>query len=157
MCRWLIRFEFLVLLGAIATSGCSTSDKPALADVSGTLTKNGQPFVEALIEFYPDGKGGASYGTSDSAGNFTLNYTTGEPGAAIGKHTVKVTGGRVAGAPAVPVSKLTPPDADGSESEFTLVGDPSKAPKRGGGPLEPIVLTAEVLADTTNMLTLVMP
>jgi hypothetical protein len=155
MCGRLVNGGVPALMLVVVLAGCSSSDKPSLAEVNGTLTKGGKPFVDAALEFYPEGMGGTSYGTTDSAGNFKLNYSTGEPGAAVGKHTVKVIGGRVAGAPA-PAAPTIPPDADGSEVVLAPVAAPSKATP-GSGPQEPVMLTAEILADTINTITLNMP
>jgi hypothetical protein len=147
--------SFCLLLSAFA-SGCSTSDKPELVEVGGTLTKNGKPFADALVEFYPEANAGASYGTTDEQGKFKLSYTTGEPGAAIGQHTVKVIGGRTVGTPE-PVVPAPAPTVDGSEETFSVVADPSKTPKGNGGPPPAVVLTAEVLPDVPNSITLTMP
>ena len=149
-------FSLVLILSTFSVAGCSSSDKPELVEVGGTLSKNGKPFVDALVEFYPDANAGASYGTTDAQGNFKLSYTTGEPGAAIGKHTVKVIGGRVAGAPE-PVLSTPTPTIEGSEETFAAVADPNKAPTRSSGPPPPVVLTAEVLADTENAIILTMP
>ncbi len=146
---------FLALLSLVFVSGCSPNDKPKLTEVTGTITKNGKPFVDALIEFLPEGEGGASYGTSDASGNFKLNYTTGEPGAAIGKHTVLVTGGRVAGGTA-PVA-TPPPSAPAGGEEFAVMSDPTKGPTRSSGPQPPVTLTAEVTSSGPNTIALTVP
>jgi len=148
--------RFGVLLGALVVTslGCSSSDKPSLAGVTGTLTKDGKPFADALVEFYPEADGGASYGTTDEQGNFKLSYSTGDSGAAIGMHVVKVIGGRVVGGKAAAPSKMAS-NEDGEE--FAVLTDPSAPVRRSAGPPEPVVLSAEVLADQDNMITLVMP
>ena len=148
------------------TLGCSSSDKPELVEVNGTLMKDGKPFVGALVEFFPEANAGISVGQTDDQGNFKLSYTTGEPGAAIGKHTVNVTGGRVAGAPE-PVTPPTPKvdlavmdaiNATGDSTEVLApVADPTKPTRSAGGPPAPIVLTAEVLAESTAPIMLTMP
>lgn len=145
----------MALLGLIVCSvGCGQSDKPELALVNGSISKNGQPFTNALIEFLPEGKGGASYGTSDSNGNFTLSYTTGEPGAAIGKHVVKVTGGQVVGASNLPPA---PAVTDESAETFAPISDPEKATKRSAGPPPPVTLAAVVSSASPNTVQLVVP
>ncbi len=67
----------LIALSTIALFvGCTPSDQPELVTVDGTLTKGGQPFADAVVEFYPDAKGGTSYGKTNAEGKFTLYYTT---------------------------------------------------------------------------------
>ncbi len=138
----------------IASAGCSSSDKPELTDVTGTLTKDGQPFAGALIEFYPEANAGASYGTTDDQGNFKLSYTTGDPGAAAGKHVINVIGGHTVGGAGATSNKTAA--SEGGE-EFAVLADPDAPTKRSAGPPEPVILSAEVLADQANVITLVMP
>lgn len=154
MSRWFSKSSVLLAAWMITAVGCSSSDKPSLAEVTGTLTKNGNPFADALVEFYPEANAGASYGTTDAAGNFKLSYTTGDPGAAIGKHTVKVIGGHMVGGAATPASKTA---ADEEGAEFAVMTDPNSAAARSAGPKEPIILAAEVMADQANMITLSLP
>ena len=73
-------------LGTFVLVGCGGGDAPDIEAVTGTLTKDGVPFVGAKVEFYPEGHGAASYGTTDDEGNFTLSYSTGKPGAAALAH-----------------------------------------------------------------------
>ncbi len=142
MCRWLSKLTVTHLsLMVVLVAGCSGGDRPELVEVSGTITKNGKPFVDAMVEFYPEANAGVSCGMTDADGNFVLNYTTGQAGAAIGKHTVNVTGGRVAGVPEPPAPSISTAAMEtakaSSESEEILapVADPTKAgPSRGGPP-----------------------
>mgnify|MGYP002780921314 CR=1 FL=1 len=162
--RWMSTLSVapLALLFVFAI-GCSSSDKPELVEVTGNITKNGKPLVDAMVEFYPEAKAGVSAGVTDAEGNFKLNYVTGEPGAAIGKHTVNVTGGRVAGAPepATPKVDLAKIDAMsiGVESGEIVapVADPTRASPSAGGPPAPVILSAEVLAGSTAPIMLTMP
>ncbi|QEG38057.1 transthyretin-like family protein [Roseimaritima ulvae] len=142
------------LLGVVAlclVTGCSGGDSPPLAEATGQVTKAGAPLVNARVEFYPDGPGGSSYGTTDQEGKFELFYSTGDPGAALGTHKVVVIGGSTDAA-AVP----TAPAAAGEEAgEGTLapVGMPG-GPGRGAGTAEVKGLTAEITADGPNFITL---
>lgn len=167
MRSWLMTISGAQLgLAVLLSIGCSSSDKPELVEVNGTLMKDGKPFVGALVEFFPDANAGVSVGQTDDQGNFKLSYTTGEPGAAIGKHTVNVTGGRVAGDPE-PVAPPTPKvdlaamnaiNATGESTEaLAPVADPTKPTRNSGGPPAPIVLSAEVLAESTSPIVLTMP
>jgi hypothetical protein len=154
MFSWFSKFNVLSAALLIASLGCSASDKPELSEVTGTLTKNGQPFANALVEFYPEANAGASYGTTDEQGNFKLNYTTGDPGAAAGKHVVNVIGGHVTGGAGATANKTA---ASEEGEEFAVLADPEAPSKRSAGPPEPVILSAEVLADQANVITLVMP
>ena len=124
---------------------------PALAEVTGTLTKGGQPVANARVEFYPDGPGGASYGNTDKDGRFELFYTTGPAGAAIGTHKVTVIGG------SVDASAVEPDPVDGGEeaAEGTLapVGTPGGSSRggSGGAPKETKGLVAEVVEGSNDI------
>ncbi|MCC9641283.1 hypothetical protein LOC71_03280 [Rhodopirellula sp. JC740] len=150
---------FLSLVGISAlTAGCSGSDKPALAPVEGTLTKDGVPFVNATLEFHPQTHGGVSYGQTDETGQFKLHYTTGEPGAAIGKHEVLVFGGHEKGKTSASSSALAGNPDEGDAP--TLIGDPDAGKKkrsgRGGAPAGPVKIMADV-GDSDNQLSLTIP
>ncbi|MEO9595761.1 hypothetical protein [Rhodopirellula bahusiensis] len=141
----------------VLTVGCSSGDKPDLVPVAGTLTKDGVPFVNATLEFHPQGHGGVSYGQTDETGQFKLHYTTGEAGAAIGSHEVHVFGGHEQGK-AAPASAATASNPDEGEAP-TIIGSPDGEKKRGrgnGAPAGPVKITAEV-SDSDNQLSLTMP
>jgi len=127
----------LVSLGLMTTillAGCSDSG-PALEGVTGTITKNGVPFVGAQLEFYPEGPGAASYGKSDEQGNFKLRYSTGKPGAVIGNHKVTVIGGSTNGAD-LPEEPIVEDPVEG-ETVLAPVANPEAAGRRSrnsGGP-----------------------
>ncbi len=164
MRRWLSKVSVTyVCFALVLTVGCSGGDRPELVEVSGTITKNGKPFVDAMVEFYPEASAGVSCGMTDSDGNFTLNYSTGQPGAAIGKHTVNVTGGRVVGAPEPPAPSISlaameaAKVSSASDEILAPVADPTKAVASRGGPPAPVVLNAEVVAGAPNTITLTMP
>lgn len=88
-------FLFFCLIGMLA--GCSGGDPiPDLAEVTGTVTWNGEPLDGALISFTPkqsdkQGRGKSSSGTTDAQGKFTLMYKEDLPGAIIGEHSVFIT------------------------------------------------------------------
>jgi len=65
---------------------------PALADVSGTVTKDGKPLAEAYVSFTPvDVQAGAGTAYTDENGYYELKYTEGVSGAVIGKNRVEVS------------------------------------------------------------------
>jgi hypothetical protein len=77
--------------------GCAGSVK--LAPVSGKVTMDGKPLVGATVSFTPidekDKKGIeaplSSIGNTNDQGEFTLQTTTGQPGAVVGKHKVSIS------------------------------------------------------------------
>lgn len=73
-------------------SGCGgeKSDRPELGTVSGKVLLDGQPLSEASVMFLPE-KGRASFGTTDTQGNYSLKYTDSVFGAKIGTHQVQIT------------------------------------------------------------------
>lgn len=159
MKSYFTHLSFLSLVGICAlTVGCSGGDKPALAPVEGTLTKEGVPFVNATLEFHPQTHGGVSYGQTDETGKFKLHYTTGEPGAAIGKHEVLVFGGHEKGKASTSSSALAGNPDEGAAP--TLIGDPDAGKKKrsggGGAPAGPVKIMADV-GDSDNQLSLTIP
>ena len=77
---------FVLLLAG----GCSRSDLPSLAPVSGTVTLDGKPLKQALVTFRP-AKNRASRGRTDGEGHYELLYSPGNRGAKIGNHTVIIS------------------------------------------------------------------
>ncbi len=72
------------------------SNLPPLAPVTGVVTLNGEPLVDATVEFSPipepgqPAPGSASFGRTDENGLYELQYKKGVPGAVIGKHRVRI-------------------------------------------------------------------
>jgi hypothetical protein len=85
---------FLICVAISLASGCS--DRPvALANVSGTITRDGQPLAQVTVAFQPIaiGKkinpGPGSVGVTDANGHYELKtFDHNLPGAMIGKHRV---------------------------------------------------------------------
>lgn len=68
-------------------SGCS--DAPQIVEVSGVVTRGGQPVPGLTVNFMPaDGR--PSWGLTDAEGKFTLHYNKQYEGARVGKHKVFV-------------------------------------------------------------------
>ncbi len=140
----------IAMLGVVSLAGCGEQSGPELGQVTGTITKGGAPLVGADLEFYPTGDGGASYGTSDEQGNFTLRYSTGKPGAMVGDHKVVVIGGTTKGG-AAPV----PSEGLATLTEGDAAPKPPGMPEAGGskrgGPSKPVEgITATVEAGEDN-------
>ncbi|WP_147274202.1 hypothetical protein [Bremerella cremea] len=131
---------WLLAMTLLGTIGCSWEKGPDLHAVTGTITKDGVPFTNASLEFYPKGPGAPSYGKSDEEGNFSLRYSTGSPGAIEGEHLVTVIGGQMKSG-VTPVKKeerglasLT----EGDTPPAKPVANPeAKGRRRGGGGGEP--------------------
>ena len=71
-------------------TGCSRSDLPELGTVSGTVTLNGIPLTDAIVNFTPTGPGRPSTAVTDAEGKYTLIYLQGVDGAIVGEHVVTV-------------------------------------------------------------------
>ena len=78
----------VVAILALVVVGCSGGG-PDLGKVTGNVTLDGKPLQGAIVQFEPKG-GRPSSGTTDSEGNYELNYTFQEKGALLGKHTVRI-------------------------------------------------------------------
>lgn len=81
--RWFLSIGLLVLLG-----GCGRSD---IGQVDGTVTLDGQPLPDVLVEFEPVNGGRSSSGKTDAQGKYVLDYTSSEQGAMVGEHIVRIT------------------------------------------------------------------
>lgn len=146
-----------VMALAFPIIGCGGgADHPPVAEVTGVVTKQGQPLVGARVEFYPVNKGAASYGKTDAQGKFELRYSTGGPGAAVDTHSVTIIGGSVN---AAPVTQVSGGGADSAEGTLVPMADPEAKPdtKRGGpgaasGEIKG--LSAEVTAEGPNVIQL---
>jgi hypothetical protein len=96
-CRAMVFAAPSICIAVIALSsccGCGNKDEFEIAPVSGAITLNGRPLVDARIGFEPmaiNGSlagGSGSYGTTDSQGTFQLATVTGRRGAIVGRHRV---------------------------------------------------------------------
>jgi len=75
-----------------AVAGCSgrRGKTPPLGQVSGVVSLDGQPLPRASLAFVPYERGNASYGFTDDAGRYTLEYGVKQPGAVVGRHRVEI-------------------------------------------------------------------
>lgn len=85
-------YTFAVVAIGLSGSGCGAGpgDQPDTARVQGVVTLDGQPLAGATVAFYPE-KGRAASATTDSQGNYTLQYSDSVRGALVGRHTVRIT------------------------------------------------------------------
>lgn len=78
------------LLGSICLAlGCSKAGGPMpnVGKVTGKVTLDGQPLADARVMFQPE-TGRASFGTTNSSGDYTLTYIDNVSGAVVGRHQV---------------------------------------------------------------------
>lgn len=83
-------FALLTAVTAIFVAGCQGRSGPQLAEVRGAVKLDNKPLSNALVEFTPD-EGSASFGVTNQAGEYVLRYTRRKPGAALGRHSVRIT------------------------------------------------------------------
>jgi hypothetical protein len=98
------------LLLAILTAGCNQSGID-LAPVSGVVTFEGKPVVDAGVRFVPteSSKGPPASGATDEEGRFTL-MTANQEGAVVGEHRVAIAKTDVVAIPqrhGLPLYKIT--------------------------------------------------
>ena len=82
----------IVLILALTTLAGCFSGRPDLdfGNVSGKVTLQGKPLPHATVKFQPE-SGRPSYGKTNEAGEYTLNFMGKEWGALVGNHEVWVT------------------------------------------------------------------
>jgi hypothetical protein len=84
------RFVTCCLTAALVTAGGCGPDGPEVAPVTGTITMDGMPLDDALVEFSPQAAGRPSYGRTDLEGRYELRYTQDRLGAMPGEHIVRI-------------------------------------------------------------------
>ena len=93
-----IRLACVPFLLIVFSAGCEDKG-PALGTVSGTITLEGEPVAEALVEFMPLEKGESgtlgrtaiSAERTDSNGRYEMQYSVDRKGVLLGKHQVQIT------------------------------------------------------------------
>ncbi len=120
-------------------AGCGGSGED-LAPVQGTVTLDGNPLPDALVEFelepgenvYQRTSGSSSRGRTDADGRYTLKYTHDSEGALVGKHVVRITTRRMtidAEGKEVSVPERLPP-------QFNLKSELTAEVKPGSNPID---------------------
>jgi len=87
--RWVGFGLLLAAVSMVGISGCGGGG-PKLHQVSGTLTHNGKPLPDMVVQFTPVADTKGSIGTTDSDGKFTLKFSPKESGVTAGEHVVHV-------------------------------------------------------------------
>ena len=81
-----------LMLVVLAGCGGRATSREVVA-VRGTVTIDGKPLPDALVEFEPQ-SGRPSSAVTDAQGNYELLYSQSKKGAVAGTHTVKITTGK---------------------------------------------------------------
>lgn len=81
----------VVVVGLLLPLGCSQNDYGDLGHVTGTVTLDGQPYANAMLEFSPEAGGRPSKGVTDADGKYELIYIRTTRGAELGQHKIVIT------------------------------------------------------------------
>lgn len=73
----------------VSVSGCSTGDRPELGTVTGTVTLDGEPMPDAMVQFYQTGLRPSKAMTKPD-GSYELVYLRNIKGVALGTHEVYI-------------------------------------------------------------------
>ncbi len=77
----------IIVLGGV---GCGRDSGPPLVDISGTLSRHGEPLAGYGLQFIPE-SGRPSDAITDGNGQYKLQYTADRTGAVVGRHQVIIT------------------------------------------------------------------
>jgi hypothetical protein len=100
-----------LLAAVLLAVGCGRS-LPAVAPVSGTVTRAGKPVTQGMVMFQPE-KGRMGVGKLGSDGRFTITTFTAGDGAIIGRHKVAIEAYTQGSGPRPPTAA---PAADDTEA-----------------------------------------
>jgi hypothetical protein len=79
----------LLCVWTVGLLGCSKQG-PDIFQVSGKITRGGQPVADLIVHFVP-AQGRPSWGQTDNEGHYELHYVAKRMGAVTGAHRVFVT------------------------------------------------------------------
>ncbi len=102
----------LLLLVSFTILGCDKPSDPSLVAVSGTITLNDQPLVNAAVTFIPkDGTPGfGGVGKTDASGKYTIaGSRTNEKGIPPGEYRVVISKRLMPDGTEIPADDKTPP------------------------------------------------
>jgi hypothetical protein len=101
------------LLICLLPAGCGARPAAINDKVEGSVTIDGAPLAQVMVQFIPDAGPGvtapASTGFTDAEGRYQLTYDRQKTGAAVGKHRVVLLQGRAGVNPDDPQAPVTPP------------------------------------------------
>ena len=109
--------------------GCSTQPsidyaKYGLAEVSGTITMDGQPLAGALVVFESDDRR-TSTGRTDGNGDYILQFNPSKSGVLPGKKTVRISTGMAESEEETTPGIETIPARYNTQSELTVEVEPN--------------------------------
>ncbi len=77
-------------IACLLVAGCGQA-APGLAEVAGSVTLDGRPLSDVMVEFQPtDGTGSPSIGYTDLDGEYRLRFSREQWGAIPGVHLVRI-------------------------------------------------------------------
>lgn len=89
------RFTSLLGLMVVLCVGCG-GPADGMSTVSGTVTLDGQPLADAVVEYSPLEPGmRPAYGKTDSSGHYTVMTTRSQEGAMPGEYEVRIRTGDI--------------------------------------------------------------
>jgi hypothetical protein len=105
----------------ILIGGCNREKAPGLGRVTGAVTMDGTPVVDAAIKFEPEGGvAGTSVGRTDAEGKYELYYSRNHKGAARGEHVVRINTYREPSEEKPQAQKETIPSKYNAKSELKV-------------------------------------
>ncbi len=125
--RWTTLRLLVLAVVPTAATGCGHRTAEFNPKVEGTLTVDGAPLAQAMVQFVPEPQADVdappSTAMTDANGHFRLTHDRNQPGAAIGKHHVVILQGRGGANPDDPQAPLAPPPPGPKLPQvYTLVG-----------------------------------
>lgn len=114
--HWIV--SLLLVASSAWLTGCSNNNPP-LGKVSGKVTLDNEPLAGVIINFKPE-DGRAATGTTDSQGNYTLEFSYGVMGAKVGPNTVMLEWPLSEGEPGLGPRKRIPNKYVGLNSELKV-------------------------------------
>ncbi len=126
----------LVFLLAVSLTGCGADDTPPLGLVTGTITLDGVPLEGVIVIFKPE-SGRAATGTTNTQGEYELEYAYGVEGCKTGPNQVMLewplgsTQAKALSPKYTTASELTADVKSGSQPiDFKLESDSQTKPKK---------------------------
>lgn len=81
----------LTLGVSLFLAGCGPAVDLGYHPVTGTITLDGAPLVDATVSFQPTNEGSSGTGRTDENGTYILFYASQRPGAMVGVNTVVIS------------------------------------------------------------------
>lgn len=116
--RFVRSFALLALgLASLGVSGCGDPDAPEIARVTGTVTHNGKPVPNLVVNFMPT-EGRPSWGITDEEGHYELEYSADYMGAKVGHHKVYVVPNQVSMDGSVQAEGISPEELQAIRQKY---------------------------------------